>query len=665
MSLADSRIIGASLLLLLCVPVARADGISTDDRDDPPSQEQPERHSYALLESGYRFVSSDGVTALANPYGVNRSGATAYFAAGFLEADLKLRADGQFLHPDDYQSELFFDYGGIIRAELEGRSLYHNLLRHPLFSDFQSVANAPLGLPAVDYRAVSLPDSHELGITSRQDRADTRIRLGNLPAHLSLGYWRFSQSGYDQLVVADYERTHAVNTFYDVTRRIDQVTQEGRFGLDANLGPVSLAYNFKIREFGSSAPNSYAPFAAAVPSASRVISHTVTLYSNLSGGLTAAAAYTLTRRENTSQRTDLIYSGQPADTIQHIAGDLSYTPFKELTLAFKYRHRQLDRQTPESVTSLYSGTSLVRPGTSSVEDTLSLLSSWRPDSVLTLQGEYRARLISRENVFVPMTAASAVPAVTSDANQLQSGILTALWRPWRTTRLNASYSYTTNSRPTTLHDFNDRHNGNLLIDWSHNARFGAMLHYRATAEQNSATSSTTTTPLTALATPRNSLSQSAGVALWFSPLPRLVVTTSYGCMAIDARQALLFSPQTAASLATSNYSSLAHVYGLDGSYAINDRVDLSVSLQQVRSRADFQVPAQSFTLASAYSATTAGIGSFGHLDTIESSVASRIDWRLYKQFGWMLEYRFSAYRSDETQYNGDIHSATVSLTARW
>ena len=611
-----------------------------------------EKHSYANLTTGYRFSSTDGAAEMANPFGVNRSGLTASFDAAMMGHELKLRADGRFLHPDDYQSELFLDYGGIIRADLEGRSLHHNLIRQLLIPSFtRTVA------PPVDYTTVPSSDPVRLGITSQQHRADTRIRFGHFPGHFSLGYWRFAQTGHDQLVVADYGWAQPVNTFYDLTRRIDQVTHEGRIGLDANLGLFSLAYNFQVRDFSNDAPAvtvAAFPVAVAVPAESRVTAHTFKLFSNLSGGLTAAAVYSITQRENTSRRSDLSLPSRPRDTIQQLSGDLSYTPFKEVTVALKYRHREIDRETPATVTTGYSGSTTVRPSTSSTRDTILLTSSWRPDQRITLRGEYRADLLSRNNVATPLSFSSP-QAVYDDSQQLHSGTISLLWRPWRTARLNTSYSYTTNNRPGTLYEFAERHNGSLLIDWSSAGSWGTTLHYRATADRNNQTRSNAWHPnqTSSLVTPRDSLNRSAGASVWFSPLPRLVVTASYGCMATDAEQAMLLTP-TASSYLTTHYASLGHVYGLDSVYNFNDRLDISASLQQVRSSASFRMPSQSYD-----------IGADNRLDTTESSASVRLDWRLNRHFGWMLDYRISAYRSDDTHHNGDIHSTTVSLTARW
>jgi hypothetical protein len=642
-----TRITAAVLLILISSNLAAA--------EEGDSQETLlcEKHESASLYTGYRFAGPDGVTTLANPYGVNRSGATGGFAAAMMGHELKLRADGQFLHPDDYQSELLLDYRGIVRLELEGRSLHHNLLRAPLPESF-AVPNPPAP-HWISYGSSPTPAATELGVTSRQDRADLRVRFGDFPGHLSLGYWRFDQTGHDQLVASDFDwtppNTSASYTFSDLTRRIEQETHQGRIGLDANLGPLGLAYSFMIRDFSSSAPLISAPFIAAVPAESRVTSHTAKLFTNLSGGLTIAAAYSITQRENTSRRSDLTRSGRPRDTIQQVAGDLAYTPFRQLTVALKYRHFEQDRETPATVTTAYSGTTLVRPGTDSVRDSLTLTSTWRPDRLLTLRGEYRADLISRDNVWSPTGQ-----TVSDESNQLHKGAISALWRPWHTTRINASYSYTTNNRPDTVYDFDRRHNGSLLADWSASGRWGVNLHYRATADRNrqTGTSHWDNNQITSQVTPRNSLIQSAGSSIWFSPLKRLMLTASYGLLAFDAEQALLLSPSAGSPQLTGDYSSLGHVYGLDVVYALNDQWDLSSSLQQVRSSARFSLPS-----------SVPAIGSYTRLDSTESSASARIDWRFAKQFGCMLDYRFSAYRAEDRRYNGDIHSTTVALTARW
>lgn len=641
---------GTTCITVLIILLSLAGTRCLAAEEPPPAEGHPEvteqQQFIGTLASGYRMVSSTGSAALANPYGVNRSGTTAAFTLGMLSPELKLRADGQFLDPDDYLGELFFDYAGMVRIDLESRSLRHNLVREPLFQSFTSTA-----LPLVTYTAVPDSTPGEPELVARQSRVDTRVRLGHLPAHLSLGYWRFERSGSEQRMVNDL----ATNTFYTVSRRIDQATNEARVGVDANLGLFSLAYSFRIRDFNNQAtPLTISSLPAAVmePADSRVTTHTAKLFSNLSGGLTATAAYSISQRENTTQRSDLYRSSQPRDTIQQISGDLSYTPLPQLSLALRYRHREVDRDTPRLVGSVYSaGIIAVQPATSTTKDAASLSAAWRPDSRLTVRGEYCAELISRDQVWDTGTA-----TLGSDANQLHSGTVAVLWRPLRTTRLHASYRFTNNNKPTPLYSFDDRHTGNLLLDWSSTGRWGVTAHYRAVADRND-DRSTVTAPVTAeIATPRDSLSQSAGGSAWFSPLSRLMLTATYGWLGLDARQTFLFNPADATTRTATSYRSHAHMYGLEGTYAASDRLDLGLGLHQTRSLARFQVPLWS---------AASGIGNDSRLDTTETTTSGRLNWQVTSQFGCLLEYRFTAHRGQDSRYDADLHQTLLSLTARW
>ncbi|MGE3259445.1 MAG: hypothetical protein AB7I29_12170, partial [Geobacter sp.] len=76
-------ITGATLLLALTAAAVSAES-------SPPDTLLCDKHSSASLFTGYRFISPDGATALANPYGVNRSGASGGFVAAMMGHELKL-----------------------------------------------------------------------------------------------------------------------------------------------------------------------------------------------------------------------------------------------------------------------------------------------------------------------------------------------------------------------------------------------------------------------------------------------------------------------------------------------------------------------------------------------------------------------------------------------
>jgi hypothetical protein len=119
------------LFSLLCAGVVYAD-IETPDvvESDTNSQETTvETNRYVSVQSGYRFITPNGSSGATSPYGLLKSGVTGEFSAGTLGSDLKLMTNGRFLHEDDYQTELFSDYRGLVRFHAESAALWHNLLR--------------------------------------------------------------------------------------------------------------------------------------------------------------------------------------------------------------------------------------------------------------------------------------------------------------------------------------------------------------------------------------------------------------------------------------------------------------------------------------------------------------------------------------------------------
>jgi hypothetical protein len=164
------------LSLLFAAPLhAENENEEIQETDTEHHEVANESHSHASLLNGYRFISPDGPTASASPYGRLKSGVNGGFSAATLGSDLKLTVDGIFLHEDDYHTELFFDYRGLLRFHAESEALWHNLLR-------EQVTPGTLTLRALDQDLV-------YGVRTAISQADTRIKLGNNPFHLNLGYW--------------------------------------------------------------------------------------------------------------------------------------------------------------------------------------------------------------------------------------------------------------------------------------------------------------------------------------------------------------------------------------------------------------------------------------------------------------------------------------------
>jgi hypothetical protein len=512
---------------------------------------------------------------------------------------------------------------------------------------------------------------------------DNRIKPGNNPLHVNLGYWEMTRDGYQQLIFADSLRggNSTNNLVFSSVKRIDSITREGSVGADAHLGPINLAYDFLIRDFANNAPDNRDQFigrpglaagvqAHDVTPDSRVTSHTIKLYSDLSGGLVGSAAYTLTQREDTAPHGDTVPVSRPSDTLQSVAGDLSYSPFKELSMALKYRRTQINRESPATINSPFSlipptpalvntatqGVLLVRPSSNTVNDTLVFSTVLRPMPKTVYLLEYRAELESRDNLTNPQALGNPA-SLLSDSRRTHTGKAGFTWKPYNGIKFNATYSYATSDNPAYPSSFSERHDGQALLSYTVNGKWGMTASYLGRVErtENSAATSTAQFIL-----PRESRSNSANASFWFSPQERLTLTASYSFLQSDMDQTMLFT--TTVAPAATNYRSTAHVYGIDAVYAATKEMDLSLSFQQVFSDARFDVQN---VVDSTSTLSTAGITDLTRLATTETGLAARADWRISRHFGCSLGYSFRLYDSGVPQFDGSVHETMLALTARW
>lgn len=675
-----------AIIMVLLVSASPA-FCEVDKPDDAgPDEEQElqkvELKPYALtsVHTGYRFATPDGPFAAAAPYGSFKSGAMLGFNVASIGSDLKLSADGVFFSEEDYATELELDYSGYYRLHLEGWSLWRNIVAESL-------------PPSSASYTTHQDDRGGLGTRVSITQADNRIRIGNNPIHVNLGYWQLVRDGAEQLRFADYYfgGNNTTNHIYSQNKTVNNTTREGSIGLDGHLEWLNFAYGFLVRDFANDAADNRFPFASSLNGAlitgsqqahdvisdSRLTSHTFKLYTDMSGGLVGSAAYTLTQRENRGGHGDGVPSSRPEDTIHNIAGDISYSPYKELSFALKYRRQEIDRDSPASISYPYSriptsgtipgvyydtngnllpnGTLRVRPSTDSVKDTLILSSIVRPYPSLIYRFEYKAELESRENVWPLRSQADQNVANNSDNRLTHTGKVSFYWKPAKGLKLDAFYSYAACDNPAYVASFSERHSGKLLLTYLNNGKWGATASYLNQYETGEANGA---------AKARESANSSANTSIWFSPVERLTLTTSYSFLHSNTKQPIIFSNQSPDSLSATSYDSVAHVYGIDASYAVNEQLDLALAFQQVRSNARFDVQDVSYTVAPT-TYTTSGITDLTRLDSTETGVSARVDWRFTEMFGSSLDYGFRLYDSGNPLYDGSVHTTTLSFKARW
>jgi len=657
------------LLLLIASPrtACSDDAQKQDDHVGEYAVKGGEGTSHAALYSGYRFVTPVDNGSVAAPYQHQKSGVAGGFSAGTVGPDLKLLADGQFLHADDYSAELSLGYAGLYSIKLGSSSLWHNLERFPTAT-------------ATSVTSSERDTGSSYGTSTVISSASNRIKLGNNPIHLNLNYWQLNREGSEQLRFSDFYFDANPNSVITRSSQVNSVTREGNIGLDAHAGPLNAAYSFMIRDFINRAPESWDLFVARdglaagmqahdVVNDSRVITHTLRLYSDLSGGLIVSGLYSLTQRETGTDRGDARPSGSPSDTLHSAAGDLSYTPFKELIVALKYRHLQIERESPGTIYSPFSqipatpsavytstpGILLLHPSSSSVKETVILSASYRPIPKAVYRFEYLAELEARDNLPNPQNPANP-GALISDSRQTHTGKASFLWKPVNGVKLNASYSYAASDNPAYPNSFSERHTGQALLTYTAKGRWGATASYLGKFESGESASLQTRLP-------RESLSTSVNSALWFTPMERITVTTSYSFIKSEIDQTNLFSSfdETIPVQTVSNYHSTAHLYSIEALLAITRTFDLSLAFQQTFSNDGFSATDNSQNPA----LSSTGIGDASRLNSTETGVTTRADWRINQHLGCSLGYSFRKYDSGQPLFDGAVHETLLALTGRW
>lgn len=661
---ADSQSLAADLSPV--VEEQAGEGSIFEAIEAPDQRADIEAYRHLEASAGYRFVGIRDSGGRAAEYDYLHSSFAGDARLVHLGKDLKLDVDGAFLNRKDYVANLMFDYAGYYRLTARTESLFHNLDH--------------LTTPDVDIFRDDNP-ADRYGITTRQDTIQFRYKLRDYPIHLNLSHWLIDREGTQQLRYADF----SFDDYYSATpssalrfrsQNIHRSTHEGTAGFDAHLGPVNVLYTFQFRQFDNRESTPVDPYQVLGSGPAehndnpenRYYAHTVKLYSSPAGGITGAASYSYGRRDNRSSLATVAGADKARDIIQNAAGDFTYSPCAWFTSALKYRHLEIDRDTPATLSASYLTPSSVEPrsGIDTRRDIISANFTLRPTTMLSLNGEYRGIFHHRDNTGTDPDTMWALPE-NSDTHK---GNLTVLFRPFKGLRLRGLYEYTTTSNPLYDSDPERKHEGRLLATYTNSSRWGATANYRIAREWNDhVTRETHVDPVsfpgqedTTYVLPRKRNFVHAALGFWVSPVEWLTVSGNVGFLRTRAEQAVLFARVFNGQDAASEYVSQGEIYSVNAAYRASEKVDLSCVYQQVRSRSEFSPEATTGDGVT----STAGVRELSRVKNLEHSLSSRIDYRLTKHVGCALDYTYRAYDNRlSSDGEGDVHVVTAQLKAAW
>ena len=303
---------------------------------------------------------------------------------------------------------------------------------------------------------------------------------------------------------------------------------------------------------------------------SRLISHTVKAHTSLAGGIVGSASYSISQRENLSRLSDTSGVKHAEVNLQNAAGDFVYTPCKEFSLALKYRRQELDHGDRGTVSNVnfVNPVQQVKPPVDSTKDIVLVNLSYKPWKELTLNGEYRGEVLKRDNVAdLPSTSEWALPKNSAT----QKGSLALLYHPAKGVRVTAKYSYETTDHPSYGNSFQQKHEGQFLATYTA-SRWGVTANLNARREWNDQvehflidfpfTAPVTYTVSAPLSRDRGT--ENANLGVWCNPLQRLTLAANYAYLHSRVDQGVLFTGVGSESLAASNFTTGSQVYTLDG-----------------------------------------------------------------------------------------------------
>jgi hypothetical protein len=639
-----------------------------------------EIHSYIDTYAGYRLLSENGNGKAAAMYDYLNSGLFAGVSMGYLSPALKYVLDAAYLNNKDYYGDLLLDYAGYYRGHLRTESLYHNLTSQDLFDQTFRLFGA-------DFHSSATLDNN-FGVRVEQDMIAFRVKMHDFPLHINLGYWHLQKSGARQLLFGDtglFERTvipsseYSTNMIYSRSRKIDRTTDEGSIGFDSHLGLLDLAYSFQIRQFTDNSytidpivyANRYRPdngFQEKVYQEnniapdSRFLNHTLKLHSSMAGGVVGAASYSISRRDNRTQYTDFKGADYASTNLQNIAGDINYTPLKEFSLALKYRRQEIDNNAREI--SLLTSDRYMRPAIDSQKNIIIATLSVRPNNLITIKGEYKGEYLHRDLNALDRNVHNTDMNENEETHRWTLGLNS---KPFKGLKLRTQYNYTVTNNSSYGTSFEEKHEGDVMAVYNYANKWGATSSYRRSKEINDKISINVLTFDSSFSTYPTTLYRERSLdnftsSIWLIPIDKLTFSANYSYLRSSIDQAVLFTSISPVYSSATNFKSNSQVYGLNAVYQMTDKLDLSVSVQEVLSSSEFDPVFVTFSS----NEDTSGITELSRLKIVDSILSARADYRIHKNINCSLEYSYREYDDKYSSANdGKVQLVKLILSSKW
>jgi hypothetical protein len=384
----------------------------------------------------------------------------------------RLHFDINYLNTKEYSGDITYSFKDLLLIRGKSSTLSHSLDNVRLID-----INTSTPSPGVDVRDADEEYEVKAGISN----AFLRLKMPDFPFHLYINGMLHEKNGTQQ------QRFMGGAAYFNEIvrasrgRDIDWKTENITIGANSHLGPVEIDYSHSEKRFDASGDNvlfdnynksGFGPPAcptepSGVCTDLKGSTDTLKIHTTYTGRLVASATFSRTDREN-------IDSEAMADYFIG-SGDVTWMPADNLTLFFKYRHKDTDLDNPESVTitditdpsNTYTYDE-VRPSISSIKDRFSGTARYRPVSGLTLRAKYSYEDIRRkdaDNWEIPDETIRNMASLSADVRII------------RNLKLMAKYIHKFNNNPATNIEPDRSNEGILSVSWIPVPWLNALVSY--------------------------------------------------------------------------------------------------------------------------------------------------------------------------------------------
>ncbi len=598
------------------------------------------------ISGGYRYVHSDGSTRAAE-YEYLHNSITLGGELRMFSFPHRFHLEFDIKNKKDFFGDVTYMYKDLIRFRATGSSLFHNL---------QNISLDPS--TSVDVRDAGV----NYGIRSGISNAFLRFKTPDFPFHVYIDGSLVTRDGTQQQ--RSLLGSGSFNNIVRATqsRNIDFDTKSVIVGANSHLGPVEVDFSHGEKRFDADGDKVLFDFftaSAARPAGEfphnlipdlKSSSNTIKLHTSYTGSLVASATFSKIDKENKD-------SGAKADYFIG-AGEISWVESPRLAFFLKYRHKETDIDSPDTVSitdrtnPLNTLISPVEPAISSVVDTVTGIIRYRPLKGVSVKADY-----TYENVRRDVSPEWDVPQNT----QRNAASLSADVRVVKGVDINAKYTHKFITNPAYNNEPDHSDEGRVSVTWVPTPRLSAAVSYSILGEKRDDLIFTETPDARNRDVTRDRLLGSVTYLL----LKDLSVTASYAYMHDKTKQDIVYQDL----IGTPHVDPLVpaketmHNFGLDISYLPKNNITLNTGVSYTISKGEFFPSDPNLLLP-------VSIASFSKLDTKEVLYYFSGEYRFKGGFAAGLQYRYCNF--DDVLDNpfddvsdGKAHIVLLTLSKRW